>query len=280
MDSLDKDETAPVSEIESNTLQSTLVESPSASLGTSDEVAVAEASVDTVSSSVESVVKDVQTKKISKLPKGNRWAVAAPGVDLSGQWSLIVTDEFKRDYVRYLEGLKQPFIVRSVAVGLLSMTTDECIQTDNGRSLLIRGRNVRGIWDRTLIASGTEAGIDDYTPLSVPIMSAESEQVQAESWWENKGTVHVSWLRGVQLYGGGDFESRRYLEDDGQVYVCESTFHRQGPDKDDEGVKVTWRFSIGCTSSLTSTRQTSTSALTSVGCDATFFSSSSEQASC
>ena len=243
VDSLDKDETATVADSETTTpLQSTLTQTPDASPGTSIEIDGTETSVDTLQPLRKNVSKDSKTKTMRKTPKGDRWAVAASGVDLTGDWSLIVTDEFKREYDRYLEGLNQPFIVRSVAVGLLSMTTDECIQTDSGRSLLIRGRNVRGIWDRTLIASGTEVGVDDYTPLSVPIMSAESEQVQAESWWEDKGSVHVSWLRGVQLYGGGDFESRRYLEDDGQVYVCESIFHRQGADKDDDSVKVTWRF--------------------------------------
>ena len=237
VDSLDQDETAPVMDNETGMLQST------SSLEASEVADGTQESIIIESAPGEKLSKDSKISKISKNPKGNRWAVAAPGVDLTGHWSLIVTDEFKRDYDRYLEGLQQPFLVRSMAVGLLSMTTDECKQTDNGKSLLIHGRNARGIWDRTLVASGTEVGVTKFTPLSVPVMSAESEQVLAESWWEANGTVHVSWLRGVNKYGGGAFESRRYLENNGQIYVCETTFHRQDADKDDDDdIKITWRF--------------------------------------
>lgn len=71
--------------------------------------------------------------------------------------------------------------------------------------------------------------------------TADSELVEAESWWESEGTVHVSWLRGVSRYhGGGCFESRRYLEDDGKTYCCESTFHFN--DDSREPSKLTWRF--------------------------------------
>ena len=173
-------------------------------------------------------------------PVGDRWAIASPGVDLSGDWELIVTDDFKRDYDNYLEQLGQPLLVRSVALGIIGLTTEETRQADNGKSLLIRGKNVRGVWDRTLVASGTTPGAESYTPLRVPIMTADSEQVVAEAWWENEGTVHVSWLRGVAKYGGGEFESRRYLQDDGNVYVCETTFHRD--DKSKEPVRIVWRF--------------------------------------
>jgi hypothetical protein len=164
--------------------------------------------------------------------------VAAPGVDLTGDWELIVTDQFKHDYDRYLAELGQPILVRSVALGIISLTTEVTKQTDNGKSLLIRGQNVRGTWDRTLVASGTEVGVDDFAPLQIPVMSADSEKVEAESWWENEGRVHVSWLRGVTKYGGGAFESRRYL--DGDTYVCESTFHPKDVNKSPN--KIVWRF--------------------------------------
>lgn len=179
-------------------------------------------------------------------PAGKRWAVAAPGVDLSGEWELIVTEQFKQDYDRYLSELGQPMLVRSVALGIISLTTEVTKQTDNGKSLLIRGQNVRGTWDRTLVASGTEVGIDEYTPLQIPVMSADSEKVEAESWWENDGYVHVSWLRGVMKYGGGDFESRRFL--DGDVYVCESTFHPNDTSKMPNS--IVWRFRRRASSTL------------------------------
>lgn len=171
-------------------------------------------------------------------PIGDRWAVAAPGVDLTGHWLLLATDEFKKEYDHYLRELSQPLFVRSAAMSIIGYTTEETKQLDDGKALLIRGKNIRGIWDRTLVASGSEVGIDEFTPLHVPIMTAESELVEAETWWENEGTLHVSWLRGVTKYGGGDFESRRYLEDDGNVYVCQTTFHR----KSKKPVTITWRF--------------------------------------
>lgn len=204
--------------------------------------------------------KDVTQKRALKgVPKGKRWATAAPGVDLSGNWELIVNDAFKEEYDLYLADLGQPYLVRSVAVGIIGLTTEETKQMEDGKSLLIRGQNVRGIWDRTLVASGAEVGIDDFKPLRIPVvsssvntlhlflaaahiskiqMTADSEQVEAESWWEEKGRVHVSWLRGVRKYGGGSFESRRYL--DGDEYVCESTFH---PDNAEQlPNKICWRF--------------------------------------
>ena len=70
--------------------------------------------------------------------------------------------------------------------------------------------------------------------------TADSEKVDAESWWESEGTVHVSWLRGVSRYGGGSFKSKRYLEDGGETYVCESTFYFN--DESKKKNKLTWRF--------------------------------------
>jgi hypothetical protein len=183
---------------------------------------------------------DSKTTKSVANPVGERWGVCAPGVDLSGKWKMSVSDEFKANYDRYLADLGQPLLVRTVAVGIIDRTTEELTQSEDGKSLLIRGRNIRGVWDRTLVASGAEAGIDDYAPLQVPVMTADSEKVEAESWWENEGTMHVSWLRGVNKYGGGAFESKRYLEDDGQVLYVLSTYH-----PDDASVKpseIVWRF--------------------------------------
>ncbi len=173
-------------------------------------------------------------------PIGNRWAVAAANVDISGDWELIVTDDFRKEYDQYLEGLGQPKIVRSVALGIIGQTTETTVQTDQGRSLLIVGKNIRGVWTRTLVSSGTDNATDTFTSLKVPITSADSELVGAEAWWEDRGRVHVSWMRGVTKYGGGSFESRRYLEDNRNVYVCESVFYPNDTTKVPN--KITWRF--------------------------------------
>lgn len=180
-------------------------------------------------------------------PKGDRWAVSAPDVDLSGRWELIITPEFKKKYDTYLKRLGQPMLVRSVALSqpVLSQTNEKLTQTELGRSLLINGKNIRGTWDRTLIASGTSLLEDDYSPLQVPIMTVDSEQVEAESWWEDQGKVHMSYLRGVTMYGGGSFVSRRYFEEqmnnnDDEVYVCESAFEFNDIKK--EPNKLAWRF--------------------------------------
>jgi hypothetical protein len=210
---------------------------------TSDEKPTILAKIPTASSTVDGGIKilsKVSSTKSYELPKGSRWALAAPSIDLSGEWELIVTDEFRKQYDRYLERLGQPMLVRSVAVGIVAQTTEETVQFDQGRSLLIVGKNIRGVWTRTLVASGTDSNSLDYVPLKVPIVTADSEKVNAESWWEENGTVHVSWLRGVTKYGGGSFESRRYLEDNGDVLVCESVFHPNDTSK--EPNRITWKF--------------------------------------
>jgi hypothetical protein len=164
---------------------------------------------------------------------------ATAAVDLSGVWDLIVTESFKEEYDKYLMMLGQPFLVRSVAVQIVGMTTEETVQKEDGRMLFIRGRNVRGLWERTLIASGPERGVE-FQPLLTPITTADDEDVMSEAWWENNGTVHRSWLRGVAKYGGGDFESNRYFEDGGKTLACKSTFHPN--DASREKATVTWRF--------------------------------------
>jgi hypothetical protein len=181
-----------------------------------------------------------QKVETSGKPAGDRWALAAPGVDLSGEWTLVVNEDFRIAYDEYLKQLGQPFIVRSVALTIIALTSEVTHQTEEGRNLLIRGTNARGIWKRTLVASGTDSDNDEFTQLQVPIVTADDERVEAEAWWEEEGTVHRSWMRGLNKYGGGDFESRRYLEDGGKVLVCESTFRPR--EKDRKDASVTWRF--------------------------------------
>lgn len=172
--------------------------------------------------------------------QGERWAVAADHVDLSGKWYLINTDTFQHEYNRYLCLLGQPQIVRTIALSIVTMTTEETKQMDRGRILWIRGRNVRGVWERTLTTSGSDEANTHVAPLYVPIVTIDGEKVLSEAWWENKGTVHHSWIRGVTKYGGGDFEARRYLEQDGMGLVCETTFHPNN--KKQEKARITWRF--------------------------------------
>lgn len=175
------------------------------------------------------------------MPKGDRWAVAASGVDLSGNWKLIASDSFKKQYDCYLKNLGQPSLVRSVAVSIVEMTSEEVIQKDEGRSLCIKGKNLRGVWERTLESSGSdfEMAITNTEHTRVPLLTADKERVEAEAWWEKEGTSHISWLRGVKKYGGGDFESIRYLEDDGNKLVCESVFHPTGST---DGASIRWEF--------------------------------------
>lgn len=177
------------------------------------------------------------SRKRARKISGDRWAVAS--TDLSGEWDILVNDTFKEEYDKYLMLLGQPMLVRSVAVTIVGFTTEETRQSEDGRSLFIRGRNVRGLWDRTIIASGADEKNVDFEPILTPITTADDEQVMAEAWWEREGTLHLSWMRGVKKYGGGDFESRRYLTED-DLLVCESTFHPS--DETREKACVTWKF--------------------------------------
>lgn len=174
------------------------------------------------------------------VPHGDRWAVASPDTDLSGSWKIIVSDEFKKEYDEYLRRLGQPLLVRTIAVSIIGLTAEETKQLDHGRKLFIRGINSRGIWERTLVASGSEDRNGDFQPEWVPVVTADAETVETESWWEENGSVHKSWLRGGRKYGGGDFESTRYLEQNGDVLVCESVFHPREQDR--EKAFVTWKF--------------------------------------
>ena len=82
----------------------------------------------------------------------------------------------------------------------------------------------------------------DYNHMRTSITTADAEDVDAEAWWEDRGTKHRSWLRGGKKYGGGNFESLRYIEQgsDGNILVCESIFHPNDAGKKKAIVK--WRF--------------------------------------
>lgn len=180
-------------------------------------------------------------------PAGDRWAIASPEVDISGKWKLIITEKFKEEYDEFLKSLGQPLIVRGAALLIVGNTREETKQGDGGREVYIRGVNAKGVWERTLISSGSDFDTTlspnedgSYNHVPVQILTADSEKVDATSWWENDGTVHVS-VTQTRRYGGGNFESRRYLENNGDVYVCESIFRRDnsadGPDP-----QLKWKF--------------------------------------
>ena len=171
-----------------------------------------------------------------------RWAQSSPQTDLSGSWTLIADDTFKKEYDTYLTDLGFNRITRGVACSLISRTTEITKQSDNGRELYLKGINPKGAWERTLTSSGypdfeTKADQTDYAHMKTSIKTAESEEVAAEAWWECRGTKHRSWLRGGKK---GDYESLRYVEDCGNVLVCESIFHPR--DKSKKKANVKWRF--------------------------------------
>lgn len=188
-------------------------------------------------------VREMKTSTSKTIPNGQRWAIAAPNVDLTGNWKIFVDDSFKEQYDTYLKNLGQPSLVRSIAVSIVELTTEEVIQENEGRELSIKGKNLRGAWDRTLVASGSDYDYDfhedHHEHNQIDLITADKEKVKAEAWWEENGTVHRSYLRGVKKYGGGDFESRRYLEDDGNTLICESEFHPKGGESQ---AVIKWTF--------------------------------------
>ena len=175
-----------------------------------------------------------------------RWARSAPDVDLSGSWTLISDSVFKKEYDAYLKALGFNIIVRQLACSLIGQTHEKTEQSEEGRKLSLISNNPKGSWERVLISSGypdfetlsNQKEGKDYSHTKSIIKTADEEPVEAEAWWEKQGTVHRSWLRGSTKYGGGDHESRRYLEDNGHILVCESTFHRRNNTKP----SVRWRF--------------------------------------
>lgn len=268
------------SEVKEGSVVGTVMEEPANSLATQDEKlrgvnevlvedagrahtsttvskkVAKETEIETAASELKSPTDDVETEDLQTAstlndaeakpsPRGERWAVSSPNVDLSGEWKIQVTEEFKKQYDTYLRNLGQPLLVRSIALSIISMTKEETKQTNHGRDLWIKGTNTRGVWERTLHASGSDFDVhiedyEDYEHRTVPIVTADSEKVEAQAWWEDEGMVHVSWLRGGKKYGGGDFYSRRYLQDDGNVFVCETVFHPR--DESREEATVTWTF--------------------------------------
>lgn len=208
----------------------------------------------------ESILPETEFKNRKEVPLSvemkahdhERWAISAPNVDLSGEWSLIANEAFVLEYDTYLKRLGFSKITRKVACSLIGRTTEITKQSDNGRNLFMKGVNPKGVWERMLTSSGypdfdtDDSELKEYSHTKSTIKTADAEDVDAEAWWEELGTKHRSWLRGSKKYGGGDFESVRYLEvgSNGNVLVCNSIFHPTDPSK--EKAVVTWRFIRDC----------------------------------
>lgn len=180
---------------------------------TADEVIEKSAPTTTTSSSATTTTALPSTQKHQQ-----RQATAT--VDFTGNWTLIVDDAFKSEYDSYLRKLGQPMLVRTLAEAVIGSTKEEVIQNDEGKELYIRGMNVRGSWERTLEASEMDVGNDvvaveeeeeggSTTVHAVeghvlkPMITADGEEVEVASWWEDGGKVHRSWVVGGKKYGGG-----------------------------------------------------------------------------
>ena len=219
----------------------------------------------------------------------------------NGKWNVHLSDQFLNQYDTYLQHLGQPYLVRSIAKNIIGGTTEETsilpsVDDDScAPSIILRTINARGVWERTLVASDVieiksssvaaerkdiRSIVDilsNYTypksSINTTVVTADNERVTAEARWiiaindsdtvRSRKLYHHSWLRGVTKYGGGDFESIRYLEeqpsynnntddnDDNHhdhpsqkssiVLVCHSTFHPSNPQQR-ELARVTWRF--------------------------------------
>ena len=69
-------------------------------------------------------------------------------------------------------------------------TREQTRQTDGGRALSIKGINAKGVWERTLASSGSDFDRTlspdptdgSYAHVRVPIVTADAEEVGAESW--------------------------------------------------------------------------------------------------
>jgi hypothetical protein len=144
--------------------------------------------------------------------------------------------------------------MRKIIVNGMILHRESIRQLQQGRELEIVAANPVGNWNRTLVASGTDDYSEDYEPQDVRLEDPQSgDLVHVEAWWEEQGTVHKSRLRGSKPHMfGGTFETVRYLEteDDGDVLVCESTFHPHTPHPAAEEVSrnnyrdghVVWRY--------------------------------------
>lgn len=182
-----------------------------------------------------------------KFPTTQRWAVAANTTDLSGTWKPIITPTFRQEYDNYLIHCGEGILFRRAMMGAIGFSREVIEQLDGGRELAITGTTPIGSWKRILIASGHSPNEDSRESLFEPVFSSfqdpDGDRVTVESWWEDEGHKHKSWLRGKPRVLGGVFETTRYLENGSNSLICESIFHPP-PGHDDrfEEARVEWKF--------------------------------------
>lgn len=155
------------------------------------------------------------------VPPGPRWAIAAPGVNLTGLWKPIITPAFKNEYDVYLKHCGQNIVFRNLAKSVMGFVKED--MHHEGEALTIAGTTPAGTWERTLISSGTDLTHDTFEAVNVTVVDPDGDTVQVESCWQDDGHTHVSWLRDKPR-AKGVFESRRYVTPE-NLLVCESTFH-------------------------------------------------------
>lgn len=161
----------------------------------------------------------------------DRWAMAAPSIDFSGKWKPMNTPEFRKEYEQYLEKSGRPWFMRNVGLKCAGSLIEVIDQRDN--QLEICSVTPVGVYNRTLINSGVTNTMKDnnddddsvetllaFEPFNVTFNDPDNDIVHVESWWEQDGTIHRSFLRGKSA---GVFESTRYL--DKEYLICESRFH-------------------------------------------------------
>jgi hypothetical protein len=185
------------------------------------------------------------------LPKGPRWAMAHPSIDLTGTWAPMIDSEFQSLYGKYLENCGTSLVFRQLCLNFARVTRERIDQVEQGRLLHLHGQSPAGGWKRTLISSGADHDQETFEPLQAEFLDPDKEMVQVEAWWEEQGTVHKSWLRNKPGVAGGEFESTRYLKTnptDGTVeLICESIFHPAEHDRNNPSSRfkpgfVRWRY--------------------------------------
>ena len=115
-------------------------------------------------------------------------------------------------------------MIRIVAVNIIKLTSERLAVNPGTGDLEIVGVNPRGTWARTFVNSKDPE----------PILTADGYKVLASSRWE-KGGVHYSEYPTTE-YGGGVFESRRFIAE--ELYVCDTKFVREGR----VIAKIRWSF--------------------------------------
>lgn len=192
-------------------------------------------------------VSVLQVDDWKEAPVGTRWAISHPQVDFSGTWAPVIDQLFLQQYSHYLSRIGISLVMRQVCCRFCQTTREHVEQQDGGRCLHFTTTSPAGSWRRSLTSSGTDNNgrKDTFQVVHSEFLDPDRALVQVEAWWQDQGTVHVSWLRNTPRVQGGEFESRRYLQkaDDGVVeLICESTFHPAAGSSKFQPASVRWRY--------------------------------------